>query len=120
MMQLTCMRHLKADRLIVVHPYDMNISSQLITDKHWLSENVLCLLSNAVKYSDDGPIDLRITIINVDITDKMPLSHMVHVSVEDSGIGISEDKRNALFQPFMQAQRHAGGTGLGLFSLLKR
>ena len=40
--------------------------------------------------------------------------------VEDSGIGIAEDKLKTLFMPFKQAQRFAGGTGLGLFSLAKR
>mmetsp|Transcript_21833 Transcript_21833/g.21126 ORF Transcript_21833/g.21126 Transcript_21833/m.21126 type:complete len:277 (+) Transcript_21833:41-871(+) len=45
---------------------------------------------------------------------------MVLVTVEDSGIGICEDARKNLFQPFKQAQRMAGGTGLGLYSLLKR
>ena len=42
------------------------------------------------------------------------------VSVEDNGIGISEEGKQQLFQPFKQAQRSAGGTGLGLFSLSKR
>jgi hypothetical protein len=37
-----------------------------------------------------------------------------------TGIGISEDARERLFQPFKQAQRRTGGTGLGLYSLLKR
>ena len=42
------------------------------------------------------------------------------VEVEDKGIGIAEDKLESLFMPFKQAQRFAGGTGLGLFSLAKR
>ena len=45
---------------------------------------------------------------------------MVMVTVEDNGIGISEEGKKQLFQPFKQAQRSAGGTGLGLFSLSKR
>jgi signal transduction histidine kinase/DNA-binding NarL/FixJ family response regulator len=40
--------------------------------------------------------------------------------VEDSGIGIPDDKKKELFRPFKQAQRRAGGTGLGLYSLAKR
>jgi signal transduction histidine kinase len=36
------------------------------------------------------------------------------------GIGLSATARETLFQPFQQAQRMAGGTGLGLFSLSKR
>jgi hypothetical protein len=124
MMPLTCMRHLKQDRLIVVHPLASHICSNLISDKHWISENVLCLLSNAVKYSNDGTVDLRITVVNNSTkwcnSRQSSMEQMVHVSVEDTGIGISEEKRNELFQPFKQAQRHAGGTGLGLFSLSKR
>ena len=40
--------------------------------------------------------------------------------VVDTGIGISDDKIKTLFAPFQQAQRFAGGTGLGLFSLARR
>jgi signal transduction histidine kinase len=36
---------------------------------------------------------------------------MIRVSVEDQGIGIEEEARKNLFQPFKQAQRAAGGTG---------
>jgi signal transduction histidine kinase len=121
MMPLTCMRHLKPDRVIIVHPFDADVCNHVISDKHWFSENVLCLLSNAIKYSDDGTVDLRITLITgVDINRKPSVNQMVLVSVEDNGIGISEDKMAHLFQPFMQAQRHTGGTGLGLYSLSKR
>jgi K+-sensing histidine kinase KdpD len=40
--------------------------------------------------------------------------------IEDTGIGISDEKMASLFNPFQQAQKLAGGTGLGLFSLSKR
>ena len=42
------------------------------------------------------------------------------LEIADTGIGISEEKRKSLFLPFKQAQRFAGGTGLGLFSLARR
>ena len=45
---------------------------------------------------------------------------MVMVMVEDTGIGISDENKDVLFQPFKQAQRSAGGTGLGLFALAGR
>ena len=45
---------------------------------------------------------------------------MLLVTVEDSGIGVPEEVRGNLFQPFKQTQRMAGGTGLGLYSLKKR
>jgi len=42
------------------------------------------------------------------------------IEVEDTGIGLSDEVKNSLFAPFKQAQRRAGGTGLGLYSLAKR
>ena len=44
----------------------------------------------------------------------------VEYSVADTGIGIVDAKKPLLFKAFAQAQRSAGGTGLGLFSLAKR
>ena len=42
------------------------------------------------------------------------------VTIEDHGVGVSEEKHETLFQPYRQAQRHTGGTGLGLYSMYKR
>ena len=42
------------------------------------------------------------------------------VTIEDHGVGVAEEMRETLFQPFRQAQRMTGGTGLGLYSLFKR
>jgi CheY-like chemotaxis protein len=47
-------------------------------------------------------------------------SEVLLFEVEDTGIGLSDEMMNNLFTPFKQAQRHAGGTGLGLYSLAKR
>ena len=66
---VTCMHHVQSTRTITVHSIDSRICSHLISDKHWLSENVLCLLSNALKYSDDGAVDLRISLINASTKD---------------------------------------------------
>ena len=156
-MSVTCMNHVQSARTIVAHTPDSDICPYLISDKHWLSENVLCLLSNAMKYSDDGVVDLRIELTEMPPQGLSPsprkyptmtaggsssfyktmrqhvssrhasvkpldqdLKQMVLVTVEDSGIGITEEARKHLFQPFKQAQRMAGGTGLGLYSLSKR
>ena len=68
------------------------------------------LLSNAVKFTDRGTI---LVTAAVDENTKNLL-----VSVEDSGIGISDDVRPRLFQPFIQGdgsiRKSFGGTGLGL------
>ena len=97
--------------------------SCIITDNHFLKDNLLCLVSNAVKYADSGAtIDVRISVVFASSPQLSQRSQqsMVMVMVEDTGIGISDDLKEVLFKPFQQAQRSAGGTGLGLFSLAGR
>ena len=125
-----------AGRFVNVYPPE-EMCTTLISDKHYLTENLLCLVSNASKYSDKGAtIDVRVKLDRAG--DSQGLRHsgkgvtvpttkttqasvlMVLVTVEDRGIGISDEAKTALFQPFKQAQRRAGGTGLGLYSLAKR
>ena len=71
------------------------------------------LISNAIKFSDQGVIHVNVN--EVDRHDDVALLEFV---VRDSGIGIPEDKQALLFKPFSQADssttRQYGGTGLGL------
>lgn len=70
------------------------------------------LLSNAVKFTPNGSIEFGYTIV---IDDNSPL---IKFHVIDTGIGISEDKQNLIFERFRQADdsytRLYGGSGLGL------
>ena len=130
-----CLRSIMpVGRKLIIHPLPADLCTMIISDSHWLLENVLCLVSNAIKYSDSGDVDLRIHISNdiqaavVDATDTVMLRHsskstvssqnrvvesdrMLVVTIEDHGVGVSEAMRETLFQPFRQAQRMAGGTG---------
>jgi signal transduction histidine kinase/DNA-binding response OmpR family regulator/HPt (histidine-containing phosphotransfer) domain-containing protein/PAS domain-containing protein len=71
------------------------------------------LISNAIKFTDQGEVLVRVEPWQQDIN-----SISLHVEVQDSGIGLSEVARRRLFQPFTQADasttRKYGGTGLGL------
>jgi CheY-like chemotaxis protein len=82
-------------------------------DPHRLSQMLANLVSNAIKFSDEGSI--RIQAREVSCTaDQATLEF----SVSDNGIGIAPDKLGLLFQNFSQVDsstsRHFGGTGLGL------
>jgi two-component system sensor histidine kinase EvgS len=71
------------------------------------------LLSNAIKFTPDGQVSLRLHV------EPRPLAHLaVNLTIEDSGIGISEFDRRRLFTPFAQAgnnqQSGRQGSGLGL------
>jgi signal transduction histidine kinase len=116
-------KHLQSAIKIVVNPYPAGMCLNVISDKHWFTENILCLLSNAVKYSDGGTVDVIVELLEKFVNDDQTLSSntkteaskhglFVRVSIEDNGIGLSKDDRENLFQPFKQAQRLAGGTGL--------
>jgi signal transduction histidine kinase len=63
-MPMDCMKNIQEKIEIALQPVPKEICSHIITDKQWLQENLLCLLSNAVKYSASG--EVSITISKVD------------------------------------------------------
>jgi len=71
------------------------------------------LVSNAIKFTDEGSVTLKITKLNE--TKDMVL---LHTEIKDTGIGIAEDQHDKVWQAFTQAStstnRLYGGTGLGL------
>ena len=98
--------------LLMNYPSDITM---IVSDKHWVEENLLCLLSNAVKYSNKGMIYVTVKLEKIDETDH------VRVAVEDTGIGISSESKLLLFKQFSVVQNMTvGSTGLGLYSLSKR
>ncbi|MEM1141591.1 MAG: ATP-binding protein [Pseudomonadota bacterium] len=83
-------------------------------DSEKLRQVLLNLLTNAIKFTEDGNVDLSISNLNATESD----SHTLRFSVRDTGQGIPQKLRSELFEPFKQAgshinQRH-GGSGLGL------
>jgi signal transduction histidine kinase len=90
---------------------EMADASPLATDRSRLKQIMLNLLSNAVKFTQRGTVTVRLT---VDETTNRPS----RIEVIDTGIGIANDRLNAVFDAFQQedatTSRHYGGTGLGL------
>ena len=63
-----CINNQQSGRIINIHP-PVGISDYIITDYLYVSENILCLLSNAAKYSDQGGvIDARMTLADREVT----------------------------------------------------
>ncbi|MCC5925986.1 MAG: PAS domain-containing protein [Bacteroidetes bacterium] len=75
---------------------------------------LLNLLGNAIKFTEKGEVKLHVTFQQ----GTSPDTGLFQISVNDTGIGISEDQRTRLFKAFSQADasisRRYGGTGLGL------
>jgi CheY-like chemotaxis protein len=86
----------------------------LLIDRIRLRQVLVNLVGNAVKFTDKGVIEVR-----VEWQRNETGSHgTLLIEVQDTGVGIPEDKLDAIFKPFVQAQAHAdrerAGTGLGL------
>lgn len=88
-------------------------SSMLTGDSLRLTQVLLNLCGNAIKFTDKGFVALRIETLSED-----EKSATLHFAVTDTGIGLDEEQISRLFQAFSQADssttRKHGGTGLGL------
>jgi two-component system sensor histidine kinase/response regulator len=95
-----------------------NIPTDLIGDKVRLSQILLNLCSNAIKFTGKGSVSLNITVQNKSPDEINPALCRFNFSVMDSGIGIAPEYIQFLFDNFTQADasttRRYGGTGLGL------
>lgn len=88
--------------------------SRIISDFQRLQQIINNLLSNAFKFTHDGGITLAISSVYKTDNGKS----LFDISVKDTGIGISAEKREVIFEAFKQSDgttsRKYGGTGLGL------
>jgi signal transduction histidine kinase len=89
------------------------VPNDLIGDPLRLRQVLLNLLDNAIKFTSKGGVSLAVA----KESDRDGAA-ILHFSVKDTGIGISEDKQKTIFEAFSQADtsstRRYGGTGLGL------
>jgi signal transduction histidine kinase/DNA-binding response OmpR family regulator len=101
---------------------DEKLPSSLETDAQRLNQILKNLLSNSFKFTEKGEVSLRIYEANHNWKQKHPglenAHRVVAFEIRDTGIGISKDKQNIIFEAFQQAEgstsRKYGGTGLGL------
>lgn len=98
---------------LIVH-ISANVPRGLLGDGLRLQQILINLVSNAIKFTSTGYVCLRIDAITVPSSNDCRL----HVGVSDTGIGMTAEQRESLFQAFAQADtsitRRFGGTGLGL------
>ena len=92
---------------------DHRVAHQVQCDPVRLRQILTNLLSNSLKFTHSGHILLRVDLIEDGVQ-----TQQLRFSVADSGIGISPDMQQKLFNPFQQAEasttRRFGGSGLGL------
>lgn len=96
-----------------------NVPLHIIGDQTRLAQILNNLISNALKFTDNGG-QVEILVATKNRTEKHIL---LHFAIKDSGIGIPKNKQEIIFEPFLQANNNItkryGGTGLGL-AIVKR
>ena len=92
---------------------DPRIAPALHLDRLRLRQIVNNFLSNALKFTEGGDVEL-----SAELVERSAAHDLVRIQVRDSGVGMSQATLERLFQPFSQAdavaERRYGGTGLGL------
>ncbi|MCA8976813.1 MAG: response regulator, partial [Planctomycetes bacterium] len=93
------------------------VPDDLVGDAGRLRQILINLVGNAVKFTTDGEVLVSVKQVAVD-ADAVADTVKLHLTVSDTGIGISPETRSRIFRAFTQADasmaRRFGGTGLGL------
>lgn len=90
-----------------------SVPTSIETDPHRLTQILANLIGNAIKFTENGGVD-----VILEVNSSPSHQQAMIFSIQDTGIGMSAEQREKLFQPFSQADgsitRRFGGTGLGL------
>ncbi len=92
---------------------DHGIKSMVQCDAHHLSRTLKNLIGNAVKFTNQGKVGVRLKLLKEEND-----CYLIRFSVQDTGIGIPQELQQKIFEPFFQVStgtaRQYGGTGLGM------
>ncbi|WP_370261109.1 ATP-binding protein [Limnobacter sp.] len=97
---------------------DSHLPRHLLGDELRFRQIAVNLVGNAIKFTKEGSVSLTLTVVHASTE-----QYRLRLSVQDTGIGISEEGQARLFEQFQQSDasvaRNFGGSGLGL-SLVKK
>jgi len=106
-------------KLELIYSFGRNIPKFMVGDPTRLSQVIMNLVGNAIKYTPSGEVTVHTELVNNEDQKRDGQETIrVRVTIRDTGIGISQSKIASLFTPFTQVDssitRRYGGTGLGL------
>ncbi|MBO6575857.1 MAG: response regulator [Rhodothermales bacterium] len=100
-------------KLELLYQIEPRVPDTLLSDDTRLRQILVNLLTNAVKFTEEGEIEVTVQAKQIE-----GARYKFMFAVTDTGIGIPPDKQKSLFEPFYQTDssttRRFGGTGLGL------
>ena len=94
-----------------------NLPPTILADEKRLRQILINLLGNGIKFTEEGQVILRLTVVEKQETPSPLLSKILRFEVIDTGIGIANEKLQKIFEPFEQVgnqKQRESGTGLGL------
>lgn len=98
------------------HTFD--VPQYIQTDENKLRQVLINLLGNAIKFTQQGNITLRVSLVKRDLSGvKNQGQRTITFEISDTGLGISSEELNTIFDPFVQSKtgrKSIEGTGLGL------
>jgi len=98
--------------LTLIVDCDASLPDRIIGDAVRVRQILFNLVGNAIKFTHSGRVVIRAS------ANETGPRRMIRFAIEDTGVGMTEEQRTRLFQPFMQGEssttRRFGGTGLGL------
>lgn len=102
------------DNNIIMHyDYEEGLPENFVADQLKISQILINLIGNAIKFTKDGDIWVRVSKIQQENN-----IFNLRFEIEDNGIGITKEKQDNMFESFsqgsIQINRKYGGTGLGL------
>lgn len=105
----------KTKNLELIYRGHPQVPRFVVGDVTRLRQVIVNLLSNAVKFTEEGSVTISVSVVDKDESQNY---YKLRFAVQDTGIGISAQQQQALFQAFSQVNtsitRKYGGTGLGL------
>ena len=97
----------------IILEFDAKIPKNIIGDKNLFSQVIMNLVSNAIKYTNNGKITVKANHVKTELN-----RCFIQFEVIDTGIGISKENQEKIFEKFFQIERTGGvyeGTGVGLY-----
>jgi len=99
-------------KIEIIYKIDSNIPPYIISDKYRFKQIIYNILSNALKFTQNGKIEIKIYSVNIEKN-----NYNLHISIKDTGIGIEKKNIKNIFIPFYQINNDSiinKGSGLGL------